>query len=99
MGIEWFRDLSITILGFVTTGVLIFIAVLVYLLYRKLKSTLSLVKATAQIVHDTVALVKEGINPLVSILSLIQGIRGGFQGFSKIFNKESNEGEKSNEQG
>ncbi len=90
MGIEWFRDLSIAILGFVTTAVLILIAVLVYRLYREVKSTLLLVKAASQIAYDTVTLVQEGIKPLLSILALIQGILGGFKGISKIFNKESN---------
>ena len=99
MGIEWFRDLSITILGFVTTAVLIFAAVLVYRLYRMLKSTLLLVKETSKIAYDTVALVQEGIKPLLLILALIQGIRGGFEGISKMFKKESTEGGNSNEQG
>ena len=89
MGIEWFRDLSITILGFVTTAVLIFTAILVYRLYRALKSTLLLVKAASKIVYDTVALVQAGIKPLLPLLALIQGIRGGFKGISKIFKKES----------
>jgi hypothetical protein len=89
MGIEWFRDLSITILGFVTVAVLIFVAILVYRLYRSLKATLSVINAASKIAYDTVKMVQQGVNPLVSILSLIQGIRGGFQGFSKIFKKES----------
>jgi hypothetical protein len=87
MGIEWFRDLSITILGFVTTAVLIFAAILVYRLYRTLKSTLLLVKAASKIAYDTVTRMQEGIKPLLPILTLIQGIRGGFKGISKIFKK------------
>jgi hypothetical protein len=90
MGIEWFRDLSIVILALVTTAVLIFTAVLVYRLYRITKSTLLLVKAASKITYDTVALVQEGLKPLLTILALIQGIRGGLQGIRKIFNKENN---------
>ena len=90
MGIEWFRDLSIAIMGFVTTAVLIFTAVLVYRLYRTIKSTLVLVKAASKIAYDTVTLVQGGIKPLFPILKLIQGIRGGFKGISEIFKKESN---------
>ena len=97
MGIEWFRDLSITILGFVTTAVLIFTAILVYRLYRAIKSTLLLVEAASKIAYDTISLVQEAIKPLLPILALIQGIRGGFQGISKMFQKESNEGGDSNE--
>ena len=91
MGIEWFRDLSIIILALVTTVVLIFTAVLVYRLYRITKSTLLLVKATSKIVYDTVALVQEGLKPLMMIITLIKSISGGFQGISKMFKKESNE--------
>ena len=89
MGIEWVRDLSIAILGFVTTAVLIFATVLAYRLYREVKSALLLVKAASKAAYDTVALVQEGIKPLLAILALIQGIRGGFEGISKIFKKES----------
>jgi hypothetical protein len=92
MGIEWFRDLSITILGFVTTTVLIFGAILVYRLYRTLRSTLLMVKEASKIVYDTVSMVQEGIKPLLSIVSLIKGIRGGFEVFGKMFKKESIEG-------
>ena len=89
MGIEWFRDLSIAILGFVTTAVLIFAAVVVYRLYREAKSVLQLAKAASKIAYDTVTLVQEAVKPLLPILALIQGIRGGFEGISKIFKKES----------
>jgi hypothetical protein len=131
VGIEWFRDLSIIILGFVTTAVLIFTAVLVYRLYRKIKPILLLVEAASKIAYDTATLVQEsikdtatlvqegikdtatlvqegikdtatlvqeGIKPLLPILTLIQGIRRGFESISKMFKKESNEeGGNSNE--
>jgi methyl-accepting chemotaxis protein len=133
VGIEWFRDLSIVILGFVTTAVLIFAVIIIYRLYRKITTTLFLVqtlmksvndtvntveeiiKTTSQNINDTVTEVKdsiklvskgigdtifqvqEGIKPLLPILALIQGIRGGFKSFSKMFKKESNEGGDSNE--
>jgi methyl-accepting chemotaxis protein len=59
VGIEWFRDLSIVILGFVTTAVLIFTAVLVYRLYRKITTTLFLVQTLMKSVNDTVNTVEE----------------------------------------
>ena len=85
MDIEWFRDLSITILGFVTSAVLIFVTVLIYRLYRKANSALQLAKSTSKIAYDTATLVQQG--PLITILTLIQGIRGGYKGISKIFKK------------
>ena len=97
MGIEWFRDLSIIIMGFVTVVVLIFIAVLVYRLYRTIKSTLLLAKATSKLAYDTVTIVQEGIKGLLPIMALIQGIRRGFEVISKMFEKESNKGGNGNE--
>lgn len=126
MGIEWFRDLSIAILGFVATVVLIFAVIINYRLYQKITTTLFLVqilmksanntvntleeiiKTTSQNISDIVTEVKdslklvskgigdtllqvqEGIKPLITILALIKGIRGGFQSIGKIFKKESN---------
>jgi hypothetical protein len=89
MDMAWFRDLSITILGFVTTAVLIFASILGYRLYRKAKSALQLAESAA---YDTVTVVQEFIKPLLPIISLIQGICGGLGGISKIFNKGNNEG-------
>ena len=91
MSMEWFRDLSIVILALVTSAVLIFVAVLIFRLYRLIKSTLLLIKATSKIAYDTVSLMQEGLKPLLSILALIKGISGGFQGISKMFKKESDE--------
>ena len=59
MGIEWFRDLSIVILGFVTTAVLIFTVILIYRLYRKITTTLFLVQTLMKSVNDTVNTVEE----------------------------------------
>jgi hypothetical protein len=98
MGIEWYRDLSITILGIVASVVLIFGAILGYRLYRTLNSTLLMVKGASKIAYDTVLLVQEGIKPLLSIFSLIQGLVGGLGSITRMFKKESNnKGENCNE--
>ncbi len=81
-----------TILGFVTSAVLIFIAVLAYRLYRSTQSTLMVVKAASKVAYDTAILVQEGVKSLLPILALVQGIRGGFEAILKMFKKESNEG-------
>lgn len=91
MGIEWFRDLSITILGFTSTAVLIFIGVMVYGLYRIAKPTLLQIKAASKIAYDTVVTVQDGLKPVLTILAIIKGISGGFQNIGKMFVKESKE--------
>ena len=92
MDMEWFRDLSVTILCFVTTAMLIFASILGYRIYRKAKSALQLAESAAKKAYDTVTVVQEFIKPLLPIISLIQGICGGLGGISKIFNKGNNEG-------
>lgn len=87
MGIEWYRDLSITILGFVTTGVLIFASVMFYQLRCEAKSALQSVKEASQSVSDTVAMVQDGLRPLFPVLALIQGLLGGVKHIGKIFKK------------
>jgi hypothetical protein len=97
MGIEWFRDLSITILGFVTSAVLIFAAVLFYRLYHEAKATIIQVKAVSKIALDTAAMVQESIKPVLSIMSIIQCARAGYEMVSKMFKKENNERGECNE--
>ena len=92
MNMEWFRDLSITILCLVTTVVFIFAFILVYRLYRKAKSALQLAESAAKKAYDTVTNMQEFIKPLLPVISLIQGICGGLGGISKIFSKGNNEG-------
>jgi len=97
MDMAWFRDLSVTILCFVTTFALIFASILIYLLYRKAKSALQLAESAAKKAYDTVTVIQEFIRPLLPIISLIQGICGGLGGISKIFSKRNNEGGNNNE--
>ncbi len=88
MGIEWFRDLSITVLAFVTTAVLIFATVIFYRLHCAAKSALLSVKEASESIGDTVTMVQEIITSLLPIFALIQGIRGGIKGIGKIFKKK-----------
>jgi hypothetical protein len=88
MGIEWFRDLSIAILGFVASVVLVFMSVILYRLHRVAMSTMQSVETASQGLHDTVNLVQAVIEPLFPIVALIQGLRGGFKGFGRMFKKE-----------
>ncbi len=68
MGIEWYRDLSITLMGFAataafifTTILVIFAAILCYLMYRKIAVMLLLGKTLLNSVNDTVNTVEETI--------------------------------------
>lgn len=100
MDIGWFRDLVICIWGIVGAVVLIFIAVIVFKLYRKSrvildsvndataqgKQILSSVESSASIVRTMVSRVDQDmLGPAIQIASVIQGIRYGVAMFSKIF--------------
>ena len=76
MGIEWYRDLFICILGIGATLSIIFIAVLAFLVYRKLMPILKSLKATTRTVENLSSCVQEGVaGPLVQIVSFVQGVR------------------------
>ena len=89
MGIEWFRDLVICIVGLVATGVLIFVAVLAYLLYRRTRPILDSIKTTSATVEKISSYVGEGVaKPLIQVAALVQGIRQGIDTISKLFKKK-----------
>lgn len=89
MGIEWFRDLIICILGLVATGVLIFIAVLLYLFYRRTRSILDSIETISRTIRGITSYVGgEVAKPLIQVVAIIQGIRQGIDTVSKFFKKQ-----------
>lgn len=71
MSIEWLRDLIICILGLVATGVTIFLAVLAYSLYRRIRPILDTARAISTM--------------LAPMMALVQGIRQGIATFDRFF--------------
>ena len=96
MDMAWFRDLSITLLGMIASGVLIFGAVLAYRLYHEAKIAIEAVKLTTKTAQETVSAARDAITPILPILLLIEGIRGGFKGIGKMFTRQNNEGGETN---
>ena len=93
MDIGWFRDLVICISGLVVTVVVIFIAVLAYLLYNKIRAVLNSMKVTSAILHEITSTVKdEVVKPVVQFATLIRGIAQGIELASKFFKKGEQEG-------
>jgi len=58
MGIEWFRDLSITLMGFVTVVMLIFAAIIIYRLYRSITASLFQIQTLVKSANDTVSAIE-----------------------------------------
>ena len=89
MSIDWFRDLIICIFGLVATGVLIFVAVLSFLWYRRIKTILDSVKATSRTIQGISSYVgDEVVKPVIEVAALIQGIRQGVDTISRFFKKK-----------
>ena len=93
MDIGWFRDLVICITGLVMTGVVIFVAVLSYLLYNRARSVLDSVQATSANIHEISSTVKdEVIRPVVQLVALVKGISQGVEFIGRFFRREEKEG-------
>ena len=89
MDIAWFRDLVICVWGLVATLLLIFLAVLVFLLYRKAKVVLNSIEmASSTIWRISCTVEDEIVKPVVQIVSLVQGIRLGVDFLSRFFKKK-----------
>jgi len=93
MDIGWFRDLVICIAGLVFTVVVIFIAVLAYLLYNRARSALDSLKATQAAINEIVTAVRDEIvKPVLQCMTLIKGVVQGIDLVSRFFKKEEQEG-------
>lgn len=89
MSIDWFRDLAISIFGLVAAGVLIFITVLLFLLYRRVRVILDSVKATSKTIQGISSYVgDEVVKPVIEVAAIIQGIRQGIDTISRFFKKK-----------
>jgi high-affinity nickel permease len=76
VSIEWFRDLVVCIFGLGATAVVIFLAVLVFLLYRQIMPILDSLKATTKTVETLSSCVEvEVAKPLAQVAAFVQGIR------------------------
>ena len=87
MDMEWFRDLAIVILGFGVTIVVIFIGILAFTLYLKMRPMLDSAKSTVKRVEHISATVEEEVSrPLAQLAAFVQGVRQAvslFSGFAR----------------
>ena len=96
MEIAWFRDLVICILGLVSVIVIIFLAVLSYVCYKKVKRVLESAESVSDAAKGIVIDVRESIDtikeealsPLIQFMAIVQGVRQGMEVFNKFFKKD-----------
>lgn len=87
MGIEWFRDLAIIILGLGVTVSAVLIAIMAWMLYRKLRPILDSVQTTTKTLENFSVTVGEGVcRPLGQVVGFIQGVRNAVK-FAGRFRK------------
>ena len=93
MDIAWFRDLVICIWGLIATLLLIFVAVIIFLLYTKVKTVLKSAQMTSATIHRISSTVEdEVVKPIAQVVSLIQGIRQGIDFITRFFKRDENKG-------
>jgi hypothetical protein len=89
VSIAWFRDLVVCIFGLGVTVVVIFLAVLAFLLYRRLRPTLDSIRKTTKTVENLSSCVEaEVVAPLAQVAAFIQGIRQAVGLFSRFTKKK-----------
>ena len=88
MSIDWLRDLIICVFGLVAIGVSVFIAVLLFSLYRRVSPILDSIKAISGTIQAITSGTEGMIKPLVQAVALAQGIRQGIEVVNKLFKKK-----------
>ena len=89
MSIEWFRDLVICIAGIAFAVAVVFLIVLAYSCYRRMKPILDSIKATSSTIQDISSCVRDDLaKPLAELIAIIQGIIQGINAISNLFKKK-----------
>ena len=100
MEIAWFRDLVICILGLVSVIVIVFLAVLSYVFYKKIKRVLDAAESVSDSAKGIVTDVRESIDtikeealsPMIQVMAIIQGVRQGMDIFHSFIKKKDEGG-------
>lgn len=77
MGIEWFRDLSITVMGFAFALAVIIGIIVLLSLQRKVNALLRELKTASTVARGTVEMVHDSIEPIASVLGTLKSLRHG----------------------
>ena len=89
MSIEEFRALVIILFGLGATVVLVFMGILAFSLYRKIKPILDSSRATVKTVENISSCVEEEVaRPLAQVVAFVQGIAQAVSLFSRFSRKK-----------
>ena len=89
MSIEWFRDLVICITALLSTGAIIFVALLAYSWYRRTRPILDAIRATTTTIQGLSSCVRDDVaRPLAEVVAIIQGVSQGINAATRLFKKQ-----------
>jgi hypothetical protein len=77
MDIEWFRDLSITVMGFAAAISAIIVTIVLLRLQRTTNGVLKELKAASMLARDTAEILHEGVQPVASISGFFRAMKQG----------------------
>ena len=93
MDLGQYAQVAIIVLAFVITPVVILIAVLMVLLFFKLRPILDSMKGTSENLNEITSTVNnEVVKPAASFMAMIRGVVQGVEVFSRLFKKDEKEG-------
>lgn len=89
MSLAELRDLFIVIFSLAGIGTIIFLSILIFLVFRKIRSILDSGRETLGNVRNISSIVSDNIvKPLVSISSFLQGLRQALEFISRAAKRE-----------
>jgi len=95
VSIEWWRDLSLCILGFGGTAALVVLVGLAFKFYFHAKPVLDSMDKTARTVAKVSSAVESELaGPLAQVVSFVQGMRQAVGLFNRLFRKDEEEDER-----
>ena len=92
MTIEWFRDLIIIIYGLVGAIFLVFVGIMAFVLFRRLRDILDSLKVTSSNIQEISSVAREQIvRPIMQVGTVFQGITRWIEMISGYFKKSKKE--------
>ena len=77
MGIEWFRDLSITVMAFAGAVAFIVVTIVLLRLQRKTNFVLQELKVASVLARDTAEMVRDSVQPVASVFTFFRALTQG----------------------
>lgn len=92
MSLAELRDLFLVIFFLVGIGATLFLSILLFMLFRRVRSILDSGRETMEKVHDISSLVSDNVaKPLIGIASFLRGVRQALEIISRVAKRKEEE--------